>query len=116
MSRRLELVDLFLALAATAMTEVLIIFALVDAHASVAMVAGTVVGVLSGISATSDVGYELGNMIRASVSISGFLHMLDALTRRLPRTLVRWLIRPPRRRSSDWMWTVFQLSMTKKGA
>lgn len=81
MSRRLELVDLFLALAATAMTEVLIIFALValvDAHASVAMVAGTVVGVLSGISATSDVGYELGNMIRASVSISSFLHMLDA--------------------------------------
>lgn len=81
MSRRLELVDLFLALAATAMTEVLIIFALValvDAHASVAMVAGTVVGVLSGISATSDVGYELGNMIRASVSISGFLHTLDA--------------------------------------
>lgn len=81
MSRRLELVDLFLALAATAMTAVLIIFALValvDAHAPVAMVAGTVVGVLSGISATSDVGYELGNMIRASVSISGFLHMLDA--------------------------------------
>lgn len=81
MSRRLELVDLFLALAATSMTEVLIIFALValvDAHASVAMVAGTVVGVLPGISATSDVGYELGNMIRASVSISGFLHMLDA--------------------------------------
>lgn len=84
MSRRLELVDLFLALAATAMTAVLIIFALValvDAHAPVAMVAGAVVGVLSGISATSDVGYELGNMIRASVSISGFLHMLDADSR-----------------------------------
>ena len=63
---------------------ILAIISLLYEGASPSLIAGSVVGVLSGMQATASVAYELGNMVQASISISS-LQKLVAEKPPIPR-------------------------------